>query len=154
MKVGYYSMRRRRAIGTVGIIVVGVLVIVVAAAAAIELASSRTTSTGTIGPITAAAKAIDAQGNYVTNATLKLGDELRLSITVTNGSVPIAVHMVYNGNVYTDHAWNVNATHYNYIIDSGPADQTDLGTNKAYAVVSFQDGTQLSTNNVTITVTH
>ncbi len=146
-------MRRRRALGTVAIIVIGVVVIAVAAAVAIELASTRTTTTGTLGPITAAAKAIDAKGNYVSNATLKIGDELKLSVTVTNGSVPIAVHMIYNGIVYSDHAWNVNATHYNYIIDSGPADKTDLGVNAAYAVVAFQDGTQLRTNNVTLTVT-
>jgi archaellin len=146
-------LRRRRALGTVGIIVVGVIVIAVAAAAAIELAGTRTTNTTTLGPITAGARAIDAKGNYVSNATLKIGDELKLSVTVTNGSDPIAVHMVYNGNVYPDHPWNVNATHYNYIIDSGPADQTDLGVNAAYAVVSFQDGTLLRTNNVTLTVT-
>jgi archaellin len=146
-------LRHRRALGTVAIIVLGVIVIAVAAAVAIELASTRTTSTATIGPVTAQAKAIDAKGTYLTNATLRIGDELKLSVTLTNGSDPIAVHMVYNGNVYPDHTWDVNATHYNYIIDSGPADVTDIGVNSAYAVVSFQDGALLRTNNVTLTVT-
>ncbi len=145
----------RVAIGTAAFVVIGVLIIAGAAAVVIELVGNHPASTTTTrGPVTARAMAIDPKGNYVTNATLRLGDEMRLSVTVTNGTEPIAVHMVFNGNVYPDLPWNVNATHYNFIIDSGPADAADVGVNAVYAVVSFQDGGLVQSNGVTITVTH
>jgi len=145
----------RIAIGTTAVVIIGIIVIAVAAAVAIGFASTRSgASTSTVQtPVTVTASAIEVNGPAATNATYKIGDELKLSVTVTSGTSPISVHEVYNGITYPEHAWNVNATHYNYVIDSGPADTTDLGAHTIYAVVTFEDGSTVQSNNVTWTVT-
>jgi len=153
MKGHYDSMRNRRGLGSVAFFVIGAVIIVGVAAVAIELAGTRPTTTSSHGPVAAVAKWIDPAGNQLTNETLKIGDRIKVGVTVTEGTQPIAVHLVYKGNVYRDHPWDVNATKYDYFIDWRAADATDLGVDVAYAVVSFQDGTLVQSNNVTLTVT-
>ena len=135
--------------------IIGVVVIATGAALVITLAASRpSTSTAPHGPVTASVRAMDGKGAYVTNATLKIGDELKLIATVPDWTRPIAVHQVFSGRVDGDLAWNVNATGHSYVIDSGPADSTDLGVHVVYVVVAFADGSIVASNNVTMTVTN
>jgi hypothetical protein len=143
------------AIGTAAFVIIGVVVIAGVAALAITLSSTRATnSTATHGPVTVSVRALDGKGEYVTNATMKIGDELKLIVTVPDWTSPIAVHQVFGGRVDGDLSWNVNATRYSYVIDSGPADSTDLGVHVVYVVVAFADGSIVTSNNVTMTVTN
>jgi len=136
------------------IVIVGVIVIVLAAVVAGELATSRSTSTTTVlVPITALAKQLDENGTYVTNASIKVGEEMKASITVPSGTDPISLHMVLNGTAFPEHGWIVNATGYTYIADSGPANNINVGVSTIYAVVTFQDGSTVQSNNVILTVT-
>ncbi len=107
-----------------------------------------TTSAGDI----VIARMVYPNGTGAVNGTLKLGQELLLSVEVPDSAKPVAVHQVYDNRVYGSFDWNVTATHYNYVIDSGPADTSDLGVNRMYAVVVFADGTAARSNNVTIVV--
>jgi hypothetical protein len=142
------------AIGTAAFVSIGVVVIAAAAALVITLASNRpAASTAPHGPVTASVRAMDGKGDYVTDATLKIGDELKLIATVPDWTRPIAVHQVFSGRVDGDLAWNVNATGHSYVIDSGPADSTDLGAHVVYVVVAFAGGSIVASNDVTITVT-
>jgi hypothetical protein len=147
--------RGGKALGTVAFVIIGAVVIAGVAALAITLSSTRATnSTAAHGPVTASVRALDGKGDYVTNATLKLGDELKLIVTVPDWTRPIAVHQVFGGRVDGDLAWNVNATGHSYVIDSGPADSTDLGAHVVYVVVAFADGSIVKSNSVTMTVTN
>jgi len=75
-------------------------------------------------------------------------------VTVPDWTSPIAVHQVFSGRVDGDLAWNVNATGHSYVIDSGPADSTDLGAHVVYVVVAFAGGSIVTSNDVTMTVTN
>jgi hypothetical protein len=143
------------AIGTAAFVIIGVVVIAAGAALVITLASSRpAASTAPHGPVTASVRAMDGEGGYVTNATLKIGDELKLIVTVPDWTSPIAVHQVFGGRVDGDLAWNVNATGHSYVIDSGPADSTDLGAHVVYVAVAFVGGSIVTSNDATMTVTN
>jgi len=147
------SQGSRKGVGTAAFVVIGVVVIAGGAALAITMASIRPeTTTAPRGPVTVYLRAMDGTGNYVTNATMKIGDELKLIVTVPDWTSPIAVHQVVSGRVDGDLAWNVNATGHSYVIDSGPSDDTDLGVNVVYAVVAFTDGSAVKSNDVTMTV--
>jgi hypothetical protein len=149
------SQLQRRGVGTTAFVIIGVVLIATAAALVITLASrGPAPSTAPHDSVTASVRAMDGKGGYVTNATLKIGDELKLIVTVPDWTSPIAVHQVFGGRVDGDLAWNVNATRYSYVIDSGPADSTDLGVHVVYVVVAFADGSIATSNNVTMTVTN
>ena len=136
------------------VVIIGIIVIVLAAVVAGELASSRSTSTTTVlVPVTAVLKQLDENGTYVTNASIKVGDEMKASITVPRGTDPISVHLVLNGTAFPEHAWIVNATGYTYIADSGAANTINVGVSTIYAVVTFNDGSTVQSNNITLTVT-
>jgi hypothetical protein len=146
---------QRKAIGSVAFVIIGVVVIAVGAALVITVVSNRPgTSTTAHGPVAVSVSAMDGKGDYVNNATLKIGDELKLIVMVPDWTSPIAVHQVFGGRVDGDLGWNVNATRYSYVIDSGPADSTDLGDHVVYVVVAFADGSIVTSNYVTITVTN
>jgi len=147
--------RQKQAIGSAAFVIIGVVVIAGAAALVITITSNRpSTSTAAHGPVTVSVRAMDGRANYVLNATMKIGDELKLIVTVPDWTTPIAVHQVFSGRVEGDLAWNVNATGHSYVIDSGPADGTDLGAHVVYVVVAFADGSIVTSNNVTMTVTN
>lgn len=156
MKIRSTGFKRRIALGTVAFMIVGIVVIAAAAAAVIEIATitGRGSVITTVVQDSAVARAIDVNGNAVTNATYKIGDELKLLITVPSGTNPIAVHQVFSGRVYLDKAWNVTLTKYSYTLDSGPADTADLGANSVYVVVAFADNAIVQSNTVTMTVTN
>jgi len=144
----------RKAVGTAAFVIVGIVVIAGGAALVLSLASSRpSTSNQPHGPATVSVAALDGNGQYVSNATLRVGDELKLNVTVPSWTSPIAVHQVFGGRVDGDLAWNVNATGHSYTIDSGPARSTDLGVHQAYVVVAFADGSIVKSNEVTVAVT-
>ena len=155
MDFGPNALRSKAAIGRASGAAVAILVIggALALGGALELTSHSPTTT-TSSSVQVVARAIDANGSLVTNATYALGQELLLSITVPDTTSPVSVHQVFSNHVYGELAWNVTATHYTYVIDSGPADPADLGVNHAYAVVTFADGTTARSNNVTMTVTN
>ena len=145
---------RARAIGRVG--AVGILLLVLGGALALDVAfgsvnpSRNSTSGNSEDSVTAAM--LWPNGTLTANVTLTLGQEIRLSVQVPSGSAPVSVHQVVNGQTYGSLDWNVTATHYDYVIDSGPADNTDLGVNTTHAVVVFADGSTVRSSNVTYTV--
>jgi hypothetical protein len=96
---------------------------------------------------------VGPDGTLSSNVTYRLGQEIRLSVAVPPGSRPLTVHQVVNGQVYGSFEWNVSATHYDYVIDSGPADGADAGVNTSYAVVTFADGSTARSADVTYSVT-
>jgi len=152
---GRNALRSGGAIGRASVAAIAILAIggAVALGVALELTSHSPTTT-TSSSVQVVARAIDVNGNPVTNATYALGQELLLSITVPETENPASVHQVFSNRAYGELAWNVTATHYTYVIDSGPADPADLGVNHAYAVVTFADGTTAQSNNVTMTITN
>lgn len=155
MKSKPTAFSRRAGLGTVAFVIVGIIIIAAAAAAVLEIAAitGQGSVITTVVQDSAVVRAIDVNGNAVTNATYKIGDGLKLLVTVPSGTNPIAVHQVFNGQVFKDLAWNVTLTHYSYTIDSGPADTGDLGVNSVYAVVAFADNNIVYSNTVTMTVT-
>ncbi|HEV2390402.1 MAG TPA: hypothetical protein VGS04_06725 [Nitrososphaerales archaeon] len=131
-----------------------VIAVVIAAVASIEFFGSvsppsRTTSFASIQVVT---RAVAPNGSLVTSVNLTLGQELLLSVTVPNGTAPVSLHQIFSGHDYGELPWNVNTTHYTYVIDSGPSDTTDIGVHQVYAVVTFADGSVARSNNVTMTV--
>jgi len=133
-----------------------IAILLVVGAVALGIASEPNTRASTVAStssVQVVARAIDVDGNPVTNVSLKLGQELLLSVSVPTSSTPVRVHQVFRNHTYGDLPWNVTATHYTYVIDSGPADTADLGVNQVYAVVTFADGSVARSNNVTMTVT-
>jgi hypothetical protein len=143
----------RKAVGTAAFVVIGIVIIAGGAALVLSLASSRpSTSNQPHGPATVSVTALDGNGQYVSNATLKVGDELKLNVTVPGWTNPIAVHQVFGGRVDGDLAWDVNATGRSYTVDSGPARSADLGVHQVYVVVAFADGSIVKSNDVTVTV--
>ncbi len=153
MKSGKKAVGRMGALGRAPAALISILVIIGALAAALALTGASSTKTlSTSSSIQVEARAIDASGNPVTNATYRLGQELLLSVTVPSTTSPVSVHQVINGRVFGELGWNVTATKHTYVIDSGPADPADLGVNHAYAIVTFADGSSARSNNVTWTV--
>ncbi len=135
--------------------VAAILILVIGGAMVLGMYVEATDhSTSTASSVQVVARAIDPSGNPVTNATYALGQELLLSISVPNSTAPVSLHQVFRNHVYGDLAWNVTSTHYTYVIDSGPADPSDVGVNQVYAVVTFADGSTARSNNVTMTVTN
>lgn len=131
-----------------------VIVVVIAAVGSIELfrsacPPSRATSFASIQVVT---RAVAPNGSLVTSVNLTLGQELILSVTVPNDTTPVSLHQIFSGHDYGELPWNLTATHYTYVIDSGPADATDIGTHQVYAVVKFADGSIARSNNVTMIV--
>jgi len=98
-------------------------------------------------------KAIATNGQLETNATYKVGDNFDLSITEQSPANPIAVHEVFNGTVYLDHAWNVTTTGHTYILKD-TAHANDTGTYPDYVVVAFDNNNIAISNTVTITITN
>lgn len=131
------------------------IVVVIAAVASIAfLSSTSPSSTATsFASIQVVARAIAPYGSLVTGVNLTLGQELLLSVTVPNDTAPVSLHQIFSGHDYGELPWNVTATHYNYVIDSGPADSADIGVHQVYAVVTFADGLVARSNNVTMTIT-
>jgi len=154
MKSRNMAFRRRGSLARARAALLAILIIVGASGAALALTGASSTKTlSTSSSVQVVARAIDASGNAVTNASYRLGQELLLSVTVPSSTSPVSVHQVINGRVYGELGWNVTATKYVYVIDSGPADPADLGVNQAYALVTFADGSSARSNNVTWTVT-
>ena len=139
----------KMSVGAIAIVVIGGAL---ALAAAFESTSHSSASTAA-SSIQAVARAIDANGDAVTNVAYSLGQELLLSVSVPNSTSPVSLHQVFGGHAYGEFAWDVTATHYTYTIDSGPADPADVGVNQVYVLVTFADGTTARSNNVTMTVT-
>jgi hypothetical protein len=125
-----------------GLVVYGVVDLTVRSPSASSTGSNDQVSAAMVWP----------NGTLSANVSLTLGQEVRLSVQVPPSSDPASVHQVVNGQVYGSFDWNVTATHYDYVIDSGPADAADLGVNTAYAVVTFADGSTARSANVTYTV--
>jgi hypothetical protein len=96
--------------------------------------------------------AVAANGNLVPTATYRVGQSYNLSITEQSPVTPLAVHEVFNGTVYKDLAWNVNATGHTYII-TDTAHASDIGTSPDYVVVAFSDNNIAFSNTITITIT-
>jgi len=94
------------------------------------------------------------KGRLRAERDLKIGDELKVIGTVPGWTSPIALHLVFGGHVDGDLAWDLNATKCNYVIDSGPADTTDIGSRPVYVVVAFADGSIVKSNDVTMKVTN
>ncbi|MDG7021853.1 MAG: hypothetical protein JRN07_00470 [Nitrososphaerota archaeon] len=130
---------------------VGILLLLVAGAAAVLVVvaprSSRSAANDTV-----TAEMVEANGGLTTNGTLTLGQDMLLSVMVPNSTNPVSLHQVFDGHVYATFPWNVTATHYDYILNSNPADPADLGVNTVYAVVTFADGITARSNNVTMNV--
>jgi hypothetical protein len=77
------------AIGSAAFVIIGIVVIAAGAALVITLASNRpAASTAPHGPATVSVRAMNGKGNYVTNATLRIGDELKLIVTVPDWTTP------------------------------------------------------------------
>lgn len=142
----------RGAIGRMSTGVIVALVLVGAAAlAATVLQTPRAPPPSS--QVQAVARAVTPAGGLTTFANYSLGQELLLSVTVPNSTAPVSLHQVFHGRTYGELAWNVTATHYTYVIDSGPADPADVGVNQVYAIVTFSDGQTARSNNVTMAVT-
>jgi hypothetical protein len=149
------SIEPRSAMGKASVAIIAILVIAGALALLSQVGSdSRLSASKPISTVQVVARAIDANGNPVTNVTYRLGQEILLSVTVPNSTSPVSVHQVFSGHVYGELPWSVAATHYTYTIDSAPADPADVGVHQVYAVVTFADGTTARSNNVTMTVTN
>jgi|GEM_PF-6151963 len=149
------SIESRSAIGKASVAIIAVLVIGGALALRSQVGSdSRSSASKPTSAIQVVARAIDANGNPVTNVTYRLGQEILLSVTVPNSTSPVSVHQVFSGHAYGELPWSVTATHYTFTIDSAPADLADVGVHQVYAVVTFADGTTARSNNVTMTVTN
>jgi hypothetical protein len=132
-----------------------VIVVVIAAVASIEfLSSASPSSTATsFASIQVVARAVAPNGSLATSVNLTLGQRLLLSVTVPNDTAPFSLHQIFSGHDYGELPWNVTATQYTFVINSGPADTTDIGVHQVYAVVTFADGSVARSNNVTMTVT-
>ena len=160
MRSGERASATRHAIQRASVAVIAILVFGGAIALVAGLKPTGNLSTSTAGIVLccastqALARAVDANGSLVTNATYRLGQEILLSVAVPSSTSPVSVRQVINGLVYGELGWNVTATKYTYVIDSGPADPADLGVNRGYAVVTFSDGSTARSNNVTWTVTN
>ena len=150
----YVSYAARPAVGRAAIAVVAVLVVAGALVVGVLVEPPVGSSSPSAAGSEVVARAIDPSGEPVTNATYALGQELLLSVTVPSSTHPVAVHQVFSDHAYGELAWNVTATHFTYLIDSGPADPADVGVDHVYAVVTFADGSTARSNNVTMTVTN
>jgi len=145
---------RKASVAAIAILVIGGAIALSAAESKSNLPNSTSAVVACCASTLVVARAVDVNGSLVTNAIYRLGQELLLSVTVPSSTSPVSVHQVVDGRVYGDLGWNVTATKYTYVIDSGPADPADLGVNQAYAVVTFADGSSARSNNVTMTVTN
>ena len=155
MKGDLIEFESRNAVGRASVAVIVILVIggAVAVGAVVE-SNNHSSTTTTYSSVQVVVRVIDANGNPVTNATLRIGQELLLSVSVPNSTLPVSLHQVFRGHTYGELSWNVASTHYTYVIDSGPADVSDLGVDQVYALVTFADGSVARSNNVTMTVTN
>jgi len=147
------SFKSRSAVRKASVAILALLVIGGALALSSEVGSNNRSSASKATAVQVVARAIDANGNPVTNVTYRLGQEVLLSVTVPDSTSPVSLHQVFSGRAYGELPWNVTATHYTYTIDSAPADPADMGIHQVYAVVTFADGTTARSNNVTMTVT-
>lgn len=132
-----------------------VVIVSIAAVASFEFlnSASRPSTATSFAPIQVVARAVAPNGSLVVGVDLILGEELLLSVTVPNDTAPVSLHRIFSDHDYGELPWNVTATHYTYVIDSGPADPTDIGVHQVYAVATFADGEVARSNNVTMTVT-
>lgn len=149
-------MRRGDSAVAVGrVALVGALLVVVGAAAVVVIIADHGTPSPlstTNSPDTVTAAMVEPNGTLTANGTVSLGQDLLLSVMVPNSTMPVSLHQVFDGQVYATFPWNVTATHYDYVLNSNPADPADLGVHTVYAVVTFADGTTARSNNVTMNV--
>jgi len=173
LRPGPYEERRDRIVkvestaaqpkGSRGTLVKVIIVAVVIVGVVVGFAETNGFYTGAVtkyffttsyapGATTVLLSAVATNGNLVPTATYKVGDSFNLSITEQSPATPIAVHEVFNGTVFLDHAWNVTKTGHTYVL-TDTAHANDVGTSPDYVVVAFDNNNIAISNTITITIT-
>jgi len=159
MKKSSIRFQSRRGMGTILKVVIAAVVIV---GVVVGFAETNGFGTGAVtkyfyttsyapGGTSVTLVAVEPNGQTTTNATYAVGDPFNLLVTESSPANPIAVHEVFNGTVFLDHAWS-SANGDSYTI-SDTAHANDVGKSlPCYVVVAFDNNNQAISNTVYVTI--
>lgn len=94
-------------------------------------------------------------GSLGTILTYGYGVPINIAVTVQQSKTPVSIGTVLDGNPQNTNPWNVTSTGYTYTLGYGGAGEstlTDTGPHNVYAIVTFSDGTNATSNLVQFTV--
>ena len=114
---------------------------------------------GTTGDVAAGVTCAD--GHLGTLLSYAYGQPINIQVTVLNSLTPISIDTVVDGNPQNANPWNVTSTGRTYVLGYGNAGQTILTEcpnpqpcqHDVYAIVTFADKTNATSNVVYMTVT-
>ncbi len=87
------------------------------------------------------------------SVTYSAGDAMLANVTAPAGSPPVSVQAFINGVGASVHPWSVAATGLVYQIDFGDVTtSTPTGVTPVYAVVTFANGSTMTTNTCSVTI--
>lgn len=116
-----------------------------------------TTSSGQIpfSRLVVVASAPCSDGSPGTVLVYSLGQPINIAVTVADSTTPVAIQTVLDGIKQNTNPWNVTETGHTYVLGYGGAGESglvDVGTHTVYAVVTFADKTNATSDAVTFTV--